>query len=153
MRNNSMVTLVLAGGLAACAPAAEKSGNSVPSTTEGTMDNATESSTPEVFAETAWRVIAEDGARYTTLLDSDGIYRDLRNGDPWQQGNWTSAEGPEGKQLCFIPADENGVERCWLPGRMEGETLTATGPSGRRIELTRVEYTAPSDQEEGAAEE
>ena len=104
---------------------------------------------PDSFTGTAWRVMAEDGARYVTMLDEDGTYRDLRNGDPWQEGDWTFADGPGGKQLCLKPDHEDGLERCWEPERMKGDTMIATGPGERRIELTRVEYAAPETQEEG----
>lgn len=104
---------------------------------------------PDSFVGTAWRVMAEHGARYVTLLDEGGTYRDLRNGDPWQEGDWTFADGPGGKQLCLKPDHEDGLERCWEPERMKGDTMIATGPGERRIELTRVEYSAPEAQEEG----
>lgn len=105
---------------------------------------------PEVFAATAWRVIAQDGARYTTYLDADGSYRDLRNGDPWQTGSWRYFDGEEGKRLCFEPDDESGLERCWKPGRMSGETMRAESDSATTIELERVEYLPPAttDDEE-----
>ena len=103
---------------------------------------------PHIFAATAWRAVAEDGARYTTQLDPDGTYRDLRNGDPWQTGSWTYSDGEHGKLLCFTPEDENGIERCWEPERMSGDTMRATSDSGTAIELERVDYEPPSDDEE-----
>ncbi len=99
---------------------------------------------PKTFASTAWRAIAEDGARYTTQLDPDGTYRDLRNGDPWQTGSWDYSADDESNLLCFTPQDENGVERCWRPERMNGDTMRATSENGTEIELRRVDYTPAS---------
>ena len=98
-------------------------------------------------------MLAEDGARYVTFLDEGGTYRDLRNGDPWQEGDWTYADGPGGKQICLRPDHDDGLERCWEPGRIKGNTLIATGPEDRRIELTRVDYTAPEAATESAEAE
>ena len=101
-----------------------------------------DTSLPGDFAETAWRITSEDGARYTTYLDRDGSYRDLRNGDLWQKGQWTfNATGDE--RLCFIPDEEYGVERCWKPESMTDDLMDATGPQDRRIELQRVDYRLP----------
>ncbi|MEX0341943.1 MAG: hypothetical protein AB3N06_05105, partial [Erythrobacter sp.] len=94
---------------------------------------------------TAWRAVAADGARYTTFLDPDGTYRDLRNGDHWQTGSWTYSGDTQGRILCFTPSDENGVELCWEPDRMSGDTLRAESDSGVTIELERVEYVLPDD--------
>ena len=78
---------------------------------------------PDGFAATAWRALAADGARYTTYLDQDGTYRDLRNGDPWQTGEWTYADGEDGKRLCLRPDADTGIERCWEPDRMRGDKI------------------------------
>lgn len=138
--------------LAACTPTEEEPAvEPTESGGEEIAEGPEGSPAPDSFSETAWMVRAEDGARYVTQFDADGTYRDLRNGDPWQQGGWSFAEGPEGKQLCFKPKDEAGVERCWLPGRMKGDTMIARGPGDRRIELQRVEYEPLAD--EGDAEE
>ena len=133
-------TAIAALALAGCSPEAEE-----PAVTPG--DAAAEASAtptgqpaPEVFAATAWRLVAEDGARYTTMLDADGTYRDLRNGDPWQTGAWTYSDGEQGKFLCFTPDDDGAIERCWEPGRMTGGTMRATGDNGVNIELERVDY-------------
>lgn len=106
---------------------------------------------PEAFAATGWRALAEDGARYTTYLDPDGTYRDLRNGDPWQTGSWRYLDSEGDKRLCFKPDDENGLERCWQPGRMSGDTLRAKGDGGITIELERVEYQPPAEADDAAA--
>ena len=136
-------------GLCACTPVEEDPDGAEEAASAEPSDSPTGNPAPDTFAGTAWRVMAEDGARYVTMLDYDGTYRDLRNGDAWQEGDWTYADGPGGKQLCLEPNHENGLERCWQPGPMEGDTMIATGPEDRRIELTRVEYAAPEPQEEG----
>lgn len=107
---------------------------------------------PEAFAATAWRALAADGARYTTYLDADGTYRDLRNGDPWQTGSWRYLDAERDRRLCFMPADENGIERCWEPGRMTGETLRAKSDHGLTIELERVEYQPPVEPDDADEE-
>lgn len=147
MRGRFPVSIGLALGLAACTPAedaAQEDDALAPEPTE----SASTASAPDSFAETAWLALSEDGARYVTHFDADGSYRDMRNGDPYQEGSWRYAEGPEGKQLCFEPIDEGGVERCWLPGRLEEGRMIATGPAGRRIELTKIAYqpVAPEDE-------
>ena len=146
MRACLAISTILAVGLSACAPAADEA-ESDSATTEGTSEDSDGQQAPEAFAETAWRITAEDGARYVTYFDVGGTYRDLRNGDPWQQGEWTYADGPSGKQLCMLPASGTGVESCWQPGKVNGDTMIATGPEDRRIELTRVTYEAPAASE------
>lgn len=110
-----------------------------------------ESPAPDVFAATAWRVTADDGARYTTYLDPEGTYRDFRNGDPWQEGSWSHADAESESVLCFTPDVENAIERCWEPGRMRGNTMQATGDDGTTIELERVDYTLPDADTDDAA--
>ncbi len=137
-------------GLCALAMACTQGEEEQGTTAETVTDDASVASPaaddiPGEFEETAWRAIAEDGSRYTTYLDRDGSYRDLRNGDPWQTGQWTfNATGDE--RLCFTPDDENGAERCWKPESMQEETMSATGPGDRRIELERVDYQLPDDE-------
>ncbi len=155
--DNLFVMVVILAGLSAasCTPAqddpmAEVESEATPAEPDAGNDS---SNGPPTFADTAWRSVSEDGARYTTMLDRDGTYRDLRNGDPWQQGSWTYAEVDNRKELCFLPDAENGVERCWTPGRMEDGTLIATGPGERRIELERVDYQSQEVSEADEAEE
>ena len=138
--------------LAACTPG--ESAEPAPASTEDAAAAATDAPdapagdpAPEAFATTAWRVVAEDGARYITYLDADGGYRDMRNGDPWQTGSWSYSDGEGGKRLCFTPSAEAGVERCWEPGRMSGETMRAKGDGGLTIELVRVAYEPPAESE------
>ncbi|MFW2349771.1 hypothetical protein [Qipengyuania sp.] len=139
--------------LAACS--AQETDEGTPPTATDASANATptpsEAPAPEALAATAWRTLSEDGARYTTYLDPDGSYRDLRNGDPWQTGSWRYIDGEEGKRLCFKPDDENGLERCWEPGRVSGDTMRAKGDSGITIELERVEYQPPAEADDEAA--
>ena len=149
-----LTCLVLAASLiSACAPQEDTADTG----DEGAGETAAKASAtgkpaPDTLIETAWRIRAEDGARYVTMFDADGTYRDLRNGDPWQQGTWDYADGPEGKQVCFVPEGENAVEQCWLPGRIKDGVMIATGPAERRIELERVTYR-PAEPEEGDAQE
>ena len=88
-----MRMVVLAGAMvlvAACSNPDENSSEVVETAEVGEPVAAAEdTSLPGDFAETAWRITSEDGARYTTYLDRDGSYRDLRNGDLWQEGQWT----------------------------------------------------------------
>lgn len=134
--------------LAGCAP---ETGSETELANEGAATEATPESTPsgqpapDVFAATAWRATAEDGARYTTYLDPEGSYRDFRNGDPWQEGTWEHVDAEGGRVLCFTPDAEAGIERCWEPGRMRGDTMEAQGDSGVKIELERVEYVPNPD--------
>lgn len=109
---------------------------------------------PDQFSGTAWRSIAEDGARYTTYLDAGGRYRDLRNGDPWAEGSWVLND-VDGQRLCFTPDSDDASQACWEPGAMSGDTLSATDADGRRIEVRQVEYEVPaaSGEEDSAEDE
>ena len=103
------------------------------------------------FSDTAWRVMAEDGARYVTYIDADGTYRDFRNGEPWQEGSWKfdpAEESGDGVDLlCFMPDAEDGSERCWEPGRLLDDELIVTSGGGRRVALEKVTYSAPEGAE------
>lgn len=147
MRSFFRVSTILALGLGACTPPEDEPGSQGSTVLEETGEETDEESAPEGFAETAWRVTSESGARYATYFDAGGRYRDLRNGDPWQEGEWTYSDGPSGKQVCLTPDDENGVETCWQPGSVDDGTMVATGPGDHRIELTRVTYQAPEPVE------
>ncbi len=149
MRLERLIGLLATGALAACSPTGDGSTTAVsPVETAAAVSEPEGQPAPDEFANTAWRIIAEDGARYVTYFDADGTYRDLRNGDPWQDGTWSYEDGPEAKMLCFTPDDENGVERCWQPGRITDGTMVATNAAGRRIELKPVDYTLPEDNED-----
>ena len=72
--------------LAACSPTGNTAGGTIGTDgleTVATTEPSSSRTVPEAFSSTAWRAIAEDGARYVTEIDPDGTYRDLRNGDPW----------------------------------------------------------------------
>lgn len=143
-----MVVLGAAAALAAACsgPSGDQAEGAGGGEADATAQAASSGPAPGEFAETAWRITAEDGARYTTYLDRDGSYRDLRNGDPWQTGQWTFNATGDGR-LCLTPEDENGVERCWHPQGMREETMDATSTEGRRIELQRVDYRLPQDED------
>lgn len=142
----------MALGLGACTPPEDVPVSQDDTALEMSGEEAGGESAPEGFAETAWRVTSEDGARYATFFDAGGRYRDLRNGDPWQEGEWTYSDGPNGKQICLRPDGENSVETCWQPGSVNDDRMVATGQEDRRIELTRITYRAP-DPSEGDEEE
>ena len=156
MRESGRVFAAAAAlALAGCSQQAETDAEqAIEAPTSGTPQPVTgaPSSTPDQFSGTAWRSIAEDGARYTTYFDAGGRYRDLRNGDPWQTGAWTLND-IDGQQLCFTPDAEGSEQTCWKPGALEGDRLSASDRAGRRIELARVDYAAPETQqpEEGDA--
>lgn len=134
---------VLALLAAACAPADD---GSDPAQAGGAVSESSESAArpaPEVFAATAWRSVSAEGARFSTYLDPDGRYRDLRNGDPWQTGTWRY-DSDAGSLLCLKPDADNGVERCWKPGSMRKNVMQATDQDERRIELEKIDYQAPA---------
>lgn len=133
----------LALGLMACTPTEDSEPPDTAEETAAPGPAGDDQPALKVFAGTAWRVVAQDGARYTTLLDPDGAYRDLRNGDPWQKGGWQFDSADRGGLLCFTTDSEEAVRRCWKPGKMRGDTMIATAEDGRRIELTKVEYRPP----------
>ncbi len=141
MRAQTATFIIVPLFLAACAQENTAAEPTDTATSEPSSDNP---NLPAEYLETAWRTMAEDGARYVTYLDSDGTYRDLRNGDAFQTGTWAFADGPNGGQLCFNPEGENARESCWQPEVMRDDSLFVRGPEDRRIELTRVEYT-PAD--------
>ena len=136
-----MATLILVPAmLGACAV---EETPSAPADSEVPGETSDTSQLPAKFAGTAWRSLAEDGARYTTYLDQDGQYRDLRNGDAYQAGTWAYATGERGGELCFDPEGENTKSTCWRPDRMKDDMLIVRGPGDRRIQLERVDYIIP----------
>lgn len=99
---------------------------------------------PGEFIRTAWRVMGEDGARYTTYLDEDGTYRDLKNGELWQTGSWSFGED---EKLCLTPEDEDGATMCWDPLRMDGrDALIVVSDADRRVRLEKVDYRIPDEE-------
>ena len=144
MRNFLIAGLALAA--MACTPAEEAPAAETEAPEGEASGKPEERPAPEVFARTAWRAVGEDGARFTTYLDEDGTYRDLRNGDDWQSGTWRYVEA--GPLLCFIPEGDDVAETCWKPGKMRGETMVATDADDRRIELEKVDYVPPAGEGE-----
>ena len=101
-----------------------------------------------VMAETAWLSVSADGAVYTTFLDPDGRYRDMRDGEIAFAGNWEqNASG----RLCFAP--DQGKAACWAHGSpgLNGE-MRATNEDGYAIEVKRITYTPPPPQPDTDAE-
>ena len=145
-RRRLPVLAVAIATLAACSPEAGESNEAAHAPQEAVTPSGEPA--PDAFSATAWRALAADGARYTTYLDADGTYRDLRNGDPWQTGTWDHVDSPQGRLLCFTPDHDNGVERCWEPGRMSEGTMRAESETGLSIELERVEYSRPPEVDE-----
>ena len=136
---------LLAAGAGGCTPPADPATDAETASVEEPATEPSGRPAPDTFAGSAWRVTADDGARYVTYLDPEDRYRDFRNGDLWQQGSWRLVEGPEIRELCFTPDAETAEETCWRPGRMKDETLIANGEDDRRIELTRAPYSPPSE--------
>lgn len=114
---------------------------------EATKDDAEPSPEELAMVNTAWRVIGEDGAIYTTFFDPDGHYRDIRNGEPWHDGGW---ERIDDQRLCFTPSDEALAGACWRLGKhKKNGTMRVTSEEGREVLLQQVTYLAPADPEEG----
>ncbi len=106
---------------------------------------------PNEFSRTAWRTRDESGAQYTTFLDPAGRYRDLRNGDLWQEGAW---EYDQDDRICFTPEAEESLGQCWNPERMDdGGRMIVTSASGRRVRLESVEYRRPEAPVESETDE
>ena len=150
----SLAALALCLPAMACAPEEEEQADPA-AISEGEDAQPASDDTPQPahseFSDTAWRVMAEDGARYVTYIDADGTYRDYRNGEPWQEGSWKfdpAEESSDGADLlCFTPDAEDGSERCWEPGRLLDDELIVTSGGGRRVALEKVTYVAPEEAE------
>ncbi|QKG70706.1 hypothetical protein [Erythrobacter mangrovi] len=150
MRQALLIGLALSIPGCAQAPDPPPSDTTTASATAAAGEQAS-TGIPQAFAETAWRAQGRDGSQYITYLDSDGTYRDLRNGDPWQTGTWTYDLAGENR-LCFTPDDENGAERCWRPERMHGKAMDVIGgPEARRVELEPVAYEPADPKDENPA--
>lgn len=151
---NLILALACAGLLAACAgevesseePSNEEEASAPPVGDAQVEAAATEPivpspAIPSEYTRTAWRVIGEDGARYVTYLDEDGRYRDLRNGEPYQEGEW---EFGVDDRLCFTPDDEAALGECWEPERMSlDDELIMESDDGQRIQLSKITYRPP----------
>ena len=148
MRVRSALAMMASLAIISCAPAVEETAAEPEGIETGSESgDADGNNLPESFAETAWISRSEDGARYTTFFDADGSYRELRNGDPRQTGEWSFAEGPEGKQVCVQPDAEAGVKSCWRPDSIEDGKLLVSGPEGKRVALQRADYSAPGAED------
>jgi len=127
--------------LAACAPAEDEGGEAETSDTvsDATPDNAAQGE-PMLMADTGWLSVGDDGAVQTTFLDTAGRYRDFRNGVAADTGDWE--QRPDGS-LCFSP--DAGDGGCWTPESPDKDgSLIVTNAGGKRVEIKRITYTAPS---------
>lgn len=115
--------------------------------TQDAPDESAPADDEMALSNTAWRVTGEDGAIYTTFFDGDGQYRDMKNGEPWQDGTWEQlADG----RLCFTPSDENRAGSCWSLGKRKKDgTMRVTSDEGREVMVTQVTYIAPVDEAKG----
>ena len=105
------------------------------------------------FGGTAWRSKGEDGATYVTYLDDDGMYRDIRDGVPYQTGKWTTSATADGETtICMQPGQPSGPGGCWTAGKLgsDGE-LDMDNGAGKRIALTQTDYAPPSDPSASAS--
>lgn len=139
-----MAAIVLAG----CAPAEEGASNGGTDEANDASDGQAESADSIVFsAASGWLSVGSDGSVQTTFLDAGGRYRDFRNGTAADIGKWEArADG----SLCFTP--DTGRGDCWSAGMLEDDgSSIVTSASGRRVEIKRITYAAPSGDE--AAEE
>ncbi len=121
--------------LAACA-AEEASESEASGAGESAEAESTLSAESLVMAQTAWLSVSADGEVFTTFLDDDGRYRDLRGGELSFAGSWQQNDQNE---LCFTP--DQGEGECWThrsPG-LNG-VMRATNRAGRAIEVKRVAY-------------
>jgi len=92
------------------------------------------------MAETAWLSVSRDGEVFTTYVDRDGRYRDLRNGAVAFAGTWEqNADG----RICFEP--DAGDRACWDHGAPDKDgTMRMTHTDGRAIIVKSVNYTLPA---------
>lgn len=136
--------ILLAGlAISACAPEGDSGGDSSAAAETGSEPEAREATGSLTLAESGWLVVGEDGAVYTTMLDPEGTYRDFRNGEPLQTGEWEKREAGE---LCFIPSDEGKAGDCWTLGELERDnTVRATDSEDRPVELRKISYVGPGE--------
>ena len=129
--------------LAACAPD-EESGSATTSSNEPPAETQEEEPSSDItLAESGWLVVGEDGAVYTTMLDPDGTYRDFRNGEPLQTGEWEKREAGE---VWFIPSEDGKAGDCWTLGALDRDnTVRATSSEDRPVELRKISYVGPAE--------
>lgn len=146
-----MVAPLSALAVVACAPAEEGGSAEVepPAANESSGDASDAPiSNDMAMAETGWLTVGEDGAVYTTFLDSGGTYRDFRNGALEQSGTW---ERREDGRLCFLPEGASASDACWRIGKLEDDgSMRVTNGDDRTIEVKRVSYRAPEAAEADA---
>lgn len=117
--------------------------NAEPDKAEPVEAEKAEAEEMATMAETAWRVLGEDGAVYTTFFDANGLYRDFKNGEALQSGSWE--ERDDGK-LCFTPEEEDRIGECWELGKVDRDgMMKPVSDAGKTIELRQVTYMAPLD--------
>lgn len=143
--------------LFACTPAEEGAaeaeveaadGEATPDPEASASDTSDEADAPDaprpMMEHSAWRITGEDGATYATYLDSEGRYRDTKNGEPRQEGTW---EMRDDGALCFLPDGDNAQGDCWDIGRADDDgAAEATGQNGKKIELQKIEYQPPEEE-------
>lgn len=148
----SILTVASTLLLAACSQAAiDEEGAETDIVDSGEVGSNTEESDPfsgaqmPSMSQTAWRVIGEDGAVYTTFFDASGSYRDFKNGGPVQSGSWI--ERTDG-QLCFTPEDDARIGDCWKLNMVSKEgIMKPVSDAGKTIELRQVTYIAPAEMQ------
>ncbi|SMQ75867.1 hypothetical protein SAMN06297468_3015 [Altererythrobacter xiamenensis] len=138
--------------VSACTPESE-TGSEAATTSEPSEEAQPEAPQSDLtLAESGWLVVGEDGAVYTTMLDPDGTYRDFRNGEALQSGEWEKRQADE---VCFVPSDNGKAGDCWTLGTLERDnTLRATDSEDRAVELRKISYVGPGEgDDEGDGED
>ncbi|MEL6237610.1 MAG: hypothetical protein AAFQ90_03345 [Pseudomonadota bacterium] len=150
-RHRSFFTGLVTGwgalALAACSePVDTADATSAPSGPASSPASATTSEpgnelSPESLemAESGWLSVSVDGAVYSTFLDPDGRYRDVRDGAVVYTGTWVQNAA---RELCFTP--NQGTSACWSHGApgLDG-VMQATNQAGRAIALKQITYQPP----------
>ena len=142
------LTAPVAFTISGCTPETDTSGDTAPSSEPAAEVQPEETSTDVTLAESGWLVVGEDGAVYTTMLDSDGTYRDFRNGEEFQSGEWQKRDSDE---LCFVPSEAGKAGDCWTLGALDqNNTMRATDSEDRTVELRKISYVGPGVGDEDA---
>jgi len=154
-------TVIAAFFLCACAPQQDEAANGdtpeqaeiVDPTggTDGSGDaRSTQSDAPDAsgefstVSETGWLTIGADGAVQTTYFDTDGRYRDFRNGEAVAEGEWRRDARD---RVCFEP--EAGRGACWSIDQPDDDgEAAATNADGKVIAIRRVAYMPPENNDD-----
>lgn len=129
--------------LSACTPESESGGEATAPSEPSEAAQPEETTSDLTLAESGWLVVGEDGAVYTTMLDPDGTYRDFRNGEALQSGEWEKRQADE---VCFVPSDNGKAGDCWTLGSLERDnTVRATDSEDRPVELRKISYVGPGE--------